>query len=275
MKLGLGSYAYRWSIGKATHQPETPLTPSGLVEKAADFGLDVLQIADNLPLHKVSEQEHRNLKAALKQHHVALELGTDGLAQLETYLELATTYDAALVRLTLNQDDLDTSREDLLHSLDRFAHAFAERHKTIALENHFLLRSQELADIINTVGNPALGVCLDVANSIASKEWSETTIRTLAPLAVNVHLKDYRIALDPDGVGFAITGTPLGEGETDIPFVFRALEDAGRDVNVILEHWLPYALVEEHSYAVEDDWTERSVMAARAFIPRVSNPKAA
>ena len=50
MRLGLGSYAYRWSIGIGDRIPLRPLTPTDLARRAHRHGLSVVQIADNLPL---------------------------------------------------------------------------------------------------------------------------------------------------------------------------------------------------------------------------------
>ncbi|MEM7739002.1 MAG: TIM barrel protein, partial [Deinococcota bacterium] len=115
---------------------------------------------------------------------------------------------------------------------------------------------------------PHLGVCLDVANSIASHEWPETTIQQLAPFAVNLHLKDYTFELDPYGVGFQAVGVPLGEGEMDIQNVFDALTAAkvSPDINVILEYWLPRAAIDEKGLQLEDVWTSQSVAAAKPYV---------
>jgi L-ribulose-5-phosphate 3-epimerase UlaE len=88
----------------------------------------------------------------------------------------------------------------------------------------------------------------------------------LAPHAVNLHLKDYRIALDPHGVGLRFVGVPLGQGRMDTAGVFDALRRNGRDVSVILEHWLPRAETPEATFAAEDDWISQSISAARQSI---------
>jgi hypothetical protein len=50
MHLGLSSYTFVWSVGVPGYpQPPAPLTAEGLLRKAAEFGVTVVQIADNLP----------------------------------------------------------------------------------------------------------------------------------------------------------------------------------------------------------------------------------
>ena len=272
MKVGLGSYAYRWAIGIKDWQPDNPLGPGGLVDKAVQHGFDLLQIADNMPLDGLSEAELESLLAYAKLKTIDLELGTDGVTNgnAKTYLGLATNLNAKLVRATLSHQDLDQPRAKLIDSLKKVTDAYAEAGVTLALENHFLLRSEALVAILEEINQPNLGVCLDVANSIVSKEWPETTLKQLAPFAVNLHLKDYRFEIDPYGIGFKVVGVPLGEGELNIQNVFDNLGQAGRRVNVVLEHWLPKELIEQEGLEVEDLWTGKSVHTAKSYLKALS-----
>ena len=133
-----------------------------------------------------------------------------------------------------------------------------------------MLSSEALVAILEEINQPSLGVCLDVANSIVSKEWPETTLKQLAPFAVNLHLKDYRFEIDPYGIGFKAVGVPLGEGELNIQNVFDNLGQAGRRVNVVLEHWLPKELIEQEGLEVEDLWTGKSVHTAKSYLKALS-----
>ena len=267
-KLGLGSYAYRWAIGRGGKQPAAPLGPLGLVDKALEHNLTLLQIADNMPLQALNAKTCEALARRAAESGVELELGTDGVTNgnARTYLDLAARLDAKLVRLTLSRDDLSLPRRTLVRALQDAAEAYAEMGVTLALENHFLLTSRELLELLGAVNHPSVGICLDVANSIASGEWPETTVTELAPFAVNLHLKDYRFATDPDGVGFSAVGVPLGEGALDIDTVFATLAAAERRLNVVLEHWLPYTLITANGLGVEDEWTAKSVAAARNYV---------
>ena len=268
MEIGVGSYAYRWSIGIRDYKPARPLGPVALLERVAALGAKVVQYADNMPLHTESAETLQGIARVAREHDVSVELGMDGASptNLRRYLAIASQLDAAMVRLTLDRDDLARPRRELMDDLADSADAYQEAGSTLALENHFLLPSRELVALVEELDHPAVGVCLDVANSIANHEWPWETIERLAPLARNLHLKDYRIGLDPYGVGFRIAGTPIGQGELDIGRVFRTLREAGRDVNVIVEHWIPREAVNEDRPAeeLEDDWTRESLEAARS-----------
>jgi len=57
MKLGIGTYAYMWSIGFPGAQPRNPMTALGLLAKAHEFGLGVVQYGPNLSLGTLPEDE--------------------------------------------------------------------------------------------------------------------------------------------------------------------------------------------------------------------------
>ena len=85
MKLGLGSYAFMWSIGFQGPNPAYPdraarpaatLTAIGLLEKARDLGIHLVQTGPNLPL---PENELDQFIQAARDWDITLELGTRGL----------------------------------------------------------------------------------------------------------------------------------------------------------------------------------------------------
>ena len=57
MLIGISSYTYTWAVGVPGSLPEKQLSAYDLADKAAELGLKLVQIADNLPLEKLSENE--------------------------------------------------------------------------------------------------------------------------------------------------------------------------------------------------------------------------
>ena len=265
MRIGIGSYAYRWGIGRGAHVPARPLTPIDLLDKAVRHGVDLVQYADNLPLDRLSSGELAALAAAAGERGIGIELGAEGLNRdvLGSYLEIARVLNAPLVRVAPSAADAGKDNAAIAAEIAAVLPGYADQQVTIAVENHFHVPSPRLVDLVQQVDNPRFGVCLDVANSIACAEWPKQTIALLAPFAVNLHLKDYRLVLDPHGVGLSFTGVPLGQGLTDIEGVFAALGAAGREVDVILEHWLPFSGDEAETLRLEDEWLEISIAALR------------
>lgn len=272
--LGIGSYAFRWSGGIADRHPQTPITPAEILDVAHGLGVRLVQFADNIPLHKRPPAEIDALAAKAKAMGMVIELGMTGCdpALVGTYLDLAGRLDATLLRIAPSAEESKGSDAEIAGLFQALLPAIHAAGVTLAIENHFHLPSPRLQRIVELVGDPSVGVCLDVANSIACQEWPFETIEMLAPMAVNLHLKDFRIALDPHGVGCAVVGTPLGQGEMDIARVFRTLTDAGRgEVNVILEHWLPWQGGFEASRQTELDWLTQTASAARQWVPQDNN----
>lgn len=267
--LGIGSYAFRWSGGIADRRPNAPISPAEILDIVHGMGVRLVQFADNIPLHKQTSAEIDALAEKAKDLGMVIELGMTGCDPnlVGTYLDLAKRLSAKLLRIApLAEESRGTDGEiaGLFQALLPAVHA---AQVTLAIENHFHLPSLRLVRIVQMVDDPSVGVCLDVANSIACQEWPFETIEMLAPMANNLHLKDFRIALDPHGVGCAIVGTPLGQGALDIGRVFNTLDDAGRDVNVILEHWLPWQGSFEASRQTELDWLRQTISAARQWVP--------
>ena len=267
--LGLGSYAFRWSIGTGDRAPARPMTAIEVVDAAVGLGLPLVQFADNLPLHRLAGDELDALARHARGAGVILEVGQQGsdTTLLATYLDIAARLDAGLVRLALDAADADIEQATLVAGLRRAVPEAEARGVTLAIENHFGFPSARLAELVDAVGSERVGVCLDVANSICAGEWPRETVERLAPYAVSLHLKDYDIVPDPYGVGFRVLGTPLGEGRTDVAWVLGQIARSGRDVNVVLEHWLPGDADDAALAAREREWLGRSVAVARRHVP--------
>ena len=62
-RIGIGSWTYPWAAGTVRNwRPEQPMSPSGLVRQAAELGVKVVQIADNLPLDELTIAELKDLR---------------------------------------------------------------------------------------------------------------------------------------------------------------------------------------------------------------------
>lgn len=268
--LGIGSYALRWHVGIRDRFPERPITAAAILDHAARLGVGLVQFADNLPLHTLSSGEIDALAAQAKDLGIVFELGMTGCdpALVRHYLDLAERLDVSLLRIAPTAEESARSDVEIAALFARLLPDCRAADVVLAVENHFHLPSPRLVEVVTGVGDEALGVCLDVANSIACQEWPKTTIDLLAPYAVNLHLKDFRIVLDPHGVGGSFVGTPLGQGSFDPAIVFDALDRHGRQVNTILEHWLPWQGDFSATQALELVWLEESVAAAKALAAR-------
>lgn len=262
--LGLGSYTFRWSVGHKGLIPDAPMTHAGMLGVASRHGLGLVQFADNIPMELLDDAGRDRLASKARDLGIAIELGTQSFKadEMVRYIGFAKTLDAKILRVALDGPDADVPVATLAQSFRDLLPLARDVGVAIAVENHFNYPAPRLAQLMADIDDPSVGVCLDVANSICAGEWPMETVATLAPFAINLHLKDYDIVPDPFGVGFAIYGTPLGQGRTDCQAVLDAMPK-DRDINVILEHWLPRATNMVDARQAEHDWLAQSVTYAR------------
>ncbi len=267
MRLGLGTYAFRWSIGIKDLQPARPMTAMEVLEIAHRHGLAVVQYADNLPLDRLSPDEHLSLKQRAYGYGMALELGTQSFDadELTRYIPIGERIGSKILRVALDAADAQVPVPELAAQLRELLPDGKRAGLRFAIENHFNYPSPRMVELLDAVADDALGACLDVANSICAGEWPMTTVRMLAPYAIN--LKDYQITPDPYGVGFRIHGTPLGEGRAEIGEILACLAHCPPDMSVILEHWLPQTEDVEATRRMEHEWLDRTVAAAKRLVP--------
>lgn len=182
MKLGLGSYAYRWAIGIKDRVPAQPMTAFDVLDRAHGYGLQVVQYADNMPLDRLTEADHHKLYEIATERGIALELGTQSFNadEVSRYLTIGQRLHAKIMRVALDAEDAQVPVPALAEQLKPLLDKAEAAGMRIAIENHFNYPSPRMVDLLDTVSSPVLGVCLDVANSICAGEWPEETIRMLA-----------------------------------------------------------------------------------------------
>ncbi len=264
MRLGLSSYTLPWAVGVPGHMPARPLEAHDLVEQAAAWGLGLLQLADNCPLPDPAETAAR-----ARARGIAMSLGVRGSdeATLTAGIATAGILGARLLRLLLDRGE---DRPDHVEAVRRLRAALVRARPagiTLAVENHDRLRAAELADIIRAAGD-GCGVCLDTVNNFGAGEGPREVVAALAPLTVDLHLKDFRIRRHPTALGFIVDGAPAGEGMLDVPWLLGELQRHGRDPDALIELWTPPAADGSAPVALERAWAERSIETMRRYIPR-------
>ncbi len=270
MQLGIGSFAYAWAIGVPGFKPSRPMTAPHLVTRAASLGVQLVQIADNLPLDRLTEAELRDLKAQADALGVKVEVGTRGIApsHLATYLELAEFFASPVIRVVVDTAHHHPDEDEVVGTLGPLMKAFERARVQLAIENHDRFSAETLARIVARLGSPYAGICLDVINSIGALEGPKEVVDALAPLAVSLHVKDVVAGRINYTMGFAVEGRPVGQGQLDIPWLLKEVEARGRNPNVILELWPPKEPELTDTIAQEDAWVASSVSYLRGLIPR-------
>jgi sugar phosphate isomerase/epimerase len=293
MKLGINSYTYMWSLGPA--RPGVPgqesrgsqagpgpaaLTPLGLLEKARQFGLHLVQTGPNLGLERLSEAELETFIRKAGEWGIELELGTRGLDSdhLAGQIELARRMGARLIR-TVPQSPPSTQAQSRLAVQGEYAvqaglipaaiapilPRLEETGIRLGLENGGA-PAADLRAALEAIGSPYVGVVLDMVNSLAVPEgWKEVT-RQLAPFTLCLHYKDFTVRRAWHMMGFTCDGAPAGKGMVDTGWLFEQLRASPYDYNVIIELWTPEQETLAETVALEQAWAAESVAYLRQFI---------
>jgi len=256
--VGLSTYAFLW---RSSARVENPMTLYDILEATAAGGCTLLQICDFAALDDLTIHGLKALRHTAEDLEIQLELGTRGISpgHLRRYLEMATLLDVTLVRSMLNTTTERPSEAAAIEWLCSAAPEYAERGVTLALETYEQVPSAQLVRIIDSVGSPALGVCLDPANCVAALELPDDVVTTTAPHVKNWHVKDFAFTRQAGWVGFNLAGCPLGEGLLDYDGIRKVVDPVFGDINQIVEHWLPWQQDAATTCLMEDQWTQQSI----------------
>jgi 3-oxoisoapionate decarboxylase len=279
MILGINAYTFMWSIGfqgpnpdypdKAA-RPTHPLTAMGLLEKAHQLGVSLVQTGPNLPLESLSNTELDQFIRQAQDWGITLELGTRGLdyEQLVGQVALAEKVGAHLIRTipVINGYYAGEGRQ-IPPALYKILPTLEKAGIQLAIENG-AMPADDLAAALDEIASPYAGVVLDMVNSLAVGEgWKEVT-RKLARHVMCVHYKDFSMRRAWHMMGFICEGTASGKGMVNTAWLFDELKASPYDFNVIVELWPPEQPQLEETIRLEQQWAEESVLYLRQFIKK-------
>lgn len=271
MKLGIGTYCYMWAIGfkfgDKEARPPHPMTAMGLMERAHELGVHLVQYGPNLPLAALSEGEMDALVKCAADWDVEFEIGTRGLEtdHLQRQIALCKRTGSKLIRTIPEIGGKPIAASEIPPYLKAIVPKLEKEGVKLGLENG-KIPCRELAAALDAVPSPQLGVVLDMVNSLAVPEgWREVT-EVLAPYTVCLHHKEFVVQRVWYMMGFTVSGAPAGKGQVDTPWLLRTLDDAGAKYNVILEVWPSEQPTIEESIALEDRWVREGLPYLRQFI---------
>jgi 3-oxoisoapionate decarboxylase len=247
LRIGVDSYSYHRLFGeiragedepsRAFHDPQDP------VRHARALGIDGVSI-ETCFLPPPAEVDVAALREAAGRlelviswgHRHGLEFGASSTAlpDLLEWLELAATLGCRVVRCVAASPPfrgLAPVEEQIARTVPPLREAAARARSLglrLALENHGDLRAPELLELVERVGDDALGVCLDTANALRVGDEALEATELLAPLTAMVHLKDIEHP-DPAQEPAGPRSVVYGEGVVPLREVLAALERAGFD----------------------------------------------
>jgi len=267
-KLGISTYAYAWAVGIPGYPPQKPLDTLSFIQRAAAHDVHLVQIADNLPLDRLSAAEFDSLVDEIQRLGIAVEVGTRGIAHdhLRTYLQIALRFQSPILRVVIDTKDHQPSVEEIIKNLKSIMPEFEQANVTLAVENHDRFKASALAQIIESIDSRSIGICLDTVNSLGALETADRVVDILGPYVVNLHVKDFAIRRADHNLGFVVEGTPAGWGMLNIPELLKRLKDFGRDFNAILELWPQPESTIQATIDKEAAWVSQSITYLRTLI---------
>lgn len=248
--------------------PLKPLSAYDLVDKAAISGLNLVQIADNMPLEKMNENELIDLEKYSTGKGIEIEVGGRGLTPEHTLkcLEVAKLLNSQILRMVIDgagfEPDIQTVKDIIRDLLPEFK----SRKIKLAIENHDRFKAREFETLIQSAGSEYVGICLDSVNSMGAGEGFEEVSKILLPYTINLHIKDFTIRRVSHKMGIIIEGAPAGKGMLNIKELVNKLNLIGLCKSAILELWTPPDNDISLTMQKESNWADESIKYLKSII---------
>lgn len=243
------------------NRPSDGLDEQAMLDRAKAFAVGLVQFGDNWPLHERTVTQLAALRQRAAGEGVTIEVGARGLtgSHLRRYIDLCRQLGSRLLRFVIDEPGYEPSPTTVVTLLRDTLPVLEEADITLGIENHDRLLAAEFADIVERVGSPNVGICLDTVNSMGAGEGLAEVVQTLAPYTVNLHLKDFGIRRLPHQMGFQIDGRPAGRGRLNIPWLVEQVRRAGHCRTAVLEQWVVPEADLTDTIAKEAAWATESM----------------
>jgi sugar phosphate isomerase/epimerase len=262
MMIGTTSFALRYRY----LDPATAPRLEDQLEPLRRLGVEAFQICENVRPREIPEDRWQVVMRRAQDLGMHLSLGcmTMRVEELRWHLERASSLPSRNIRVIFELDKQgEPSRAQVVRLLDGVTPVLQQLDMRLAIENHFDLSSQLLAEIIADYPAESVGCCLDVANSLRNAESPETVFDLLEDRAFFYHFKDYRI--EGSNVGFRVLGAPLGQGLLDMAGLLRRVGDRFADPEIYVENWVPTTGDANKDAATDLQWLGIGINAVRKF----------
>jgi sugar phosphate isomerase/epimerase len=203
-----------------------------LLEYAASLKLDAVYLQDSVDPANDDTAHWKELKDAAARLGLELHGGDAGalprtaagmdatLQHLRDGIRHAAGVGSKLVRFRVAGDraslppgPVEKTMETMIRTLRSVRSEAMDAGVKFAIENHKDLYCWQTRQVIDGAGKEFVGSYLDTGNPVFVMEDPLSTVETLGPVAVMLHLRDSVVYETPDGV--AVQWVPLGEGTID------------------------------------------------------------
>ncbi len=168
-----------------------------------------------------------------------------------------------ILRFSIDGADYKPRVEEVVAIIKNSLPELKNRGIILALENHERLYTHEFSEMMQAISDPAVGICLDCANSLGVGEGFHEVVNALAPFTVNFHLKEVFIKRKYHMMGFDIEGRPFGEGRLPLEWMLQQLP--AKCKTGILEQWTPPDDDLQDTIKKEREWAEKSIAYLKPY----------
>lgn len=262
--IGISSYSYPRAIKAAEMGLIKPITPLVLAERAVRFGVNILQICDNLPLSACNANELEELKTYCSENGISIEPGTRGINPelIEVYTEIGSKLQARILRTILPSG---YTAKQMIMELMKLQPLLEHANIMLAIENYEKYSLADYREILYALPERYYGLCLDTANNLGRGEIPEQYVSDLGTRICCVHIKDVAATRLPSTNGFVIEGVPAGCGIVNIPGILADISRRACNYTVILEQWPPEKETLEETVEAETLSAEQGIRYLKLF----------
>jgi 3-oxoisoapionate decarboxylase len=117
--------------------------------------------------------------------------------------------------------------------LERAARVVEKQRFPLGLENHKDWTIEEMFPLMQRYGSAYLGACIDFGNNVSLLDGTNELAESLAPFAINAHIKDMAVEEYPDG--FLLAEVALGDGYLDLKRMVAIMQKANPKIRFSLD----------------------------------------
>jgi len=238
IKIGIGSFTFRYAIGIEDCMPNKPMTPIDFIDAASNLGFNRIQLCENLKYAEYNTDSIISFAERAKDRNLIVELGTYGLTydNLKKHIEIANIFNSKFIRIAIGDlcdNNIDCSYRMAIETISSIIDECKKSNIVLGLENHFDLPTPYILKILEEINDPYIGAIYDTTNAIYFIERPERTLELLLPYIKSVHLKDYQ--LKKAEASIVMSGRILGEGQLNSKEILKTVLTANPEASVIME----------------------------------------
>lgn len=237
MRLGIGSFAYRYAVGVSGFAPQEPMKLETFAGKAKKLGYQGIQICENFRYAEKGAEELKQAAEYISRQNLTVELGMNGIfgGTVERHLDLCHIFGSSLLRAVIGHGDME---QEVLYrkafkTIQNIMPRLERERIVLGIENHFDLTSDNIVRLIREFDSPWVRAIYDTTNSIGFIEPPDETLEKLLPYCVSVHIKDYEI--QKAEAGYQMAGMILGTGQLDVYGIVSKLKGFPDIQSAVLE----------------------------------------